>query len=67
LIRKIRPIFYIEVGNKVSSQIFNIFKLSDYIALNPQGEVLIDTCAQNTFFVPSEKLSEITLLFQKTK
>lgn len=67
LIRKIRPIFYIEVGNKVSSQIFNIFKLSDYIALNPQGEVLIDTCAQNTFFAPSEKLSEITLIFQKTK
>ena len=53
LINNIRPIFYIEVGDNVSSQIFTIFKLAEYRAFNIQGERLFKDCDPNTLFIPN--------------
>jgi FkbM family methyltransferase len=52
LIQNIRPIFYIEIGLDVSAQIFDIFKNNNYTAMAPDGTILTDTCAPNTFFIP---------------
>jgi len=55
LINEIRPKFYIEVGHDVSSKILEIFLSVNYVALTPQGKLLTETCAPNTFFIPKEK------------
>ncbi|MCW8935480.1 MAG: FkbM family methyltransferase [Gammaproteobacteria bacterium] len=55
LINKVRPIFYIEVGDDVSSQILKIFQSANYGVFDPEGKRLMDSCAPNTFFIPEEK------------
>lgn len=54
LINEIRPTFYVEVGNDVSSEVMELFSSSGYIAKSPDGDVLADHCAPNTFFIPKE-------------
>jgi len=54
LINNIRPIFCIEVGANFSSEIFNLFKLAAYVAIDYSGNKLIDRCAFNTIFIPEE-------------
>ena len=55
LVNKIRPVFYVEVGADVSKQILSIFHAADYVAVDPDGSVLLRKCANNTFFIPKEK------------
>lgn len=57
LMRDIRPIFYVEVGGDVSDEILKLFSSHSYAALDEQGRVLQDKCANNTFFIPKESES----------
>ena len=57
LIKNIRPKFYIEVGSNVSIKILNLFQSSGYVAYDPQGNKLTDSCAPNTLFCPEENES----------
>lgn len=54
VISEVRPVFYIEVGNNVSAEVLGLFTSHDYIAVSPEGEVLKERCAPNTFFIPIE-------------
>lgn len=54
LIQEVRPVFYIEVGNDVSSEVMALFIEHDYCAFSPEGDLLGSECAPNTFFVPKE-------------
>jgi len=55
IINKVRPKFYVEVGNETSKQILALFQSANYTAYNPQGDKLTDSCAPNTFFFPDDK------------
>ncbi|XAL99816.1 FkbM family methyltransferase [Phycisphaeraceae bacterium D3-23] len=57
LLRDIRPVFYIEVGQHVSDEMLSIFREARYAAFDPKGKPLTDTCASNTFFVPDERVA----------
>lgn len=54
IISNIRPKFYVEVGSDVSGQILTLFQSANYVAFDPLGNKLIDSCAPNTFFFPAE-------------
>ncbi len=55
LISTVRPVFYMEVGDSVSAEIFEIFAQAKYVAFDGKsGELLTDRCANNTFFIPQE-------------
>jgi len=54
LIKDVRPTFYIEVGEDVSSQIYDIFQAADYSVIDPQTDKVLDHCLANTLFVPKE-------------
>lgn len=52
LINEVRPRFYIEVGQNVSPQVFNIFSSASYEGFDSGGVVLDGHCAPNTLFLP---------------
>jgi len=54
IINKIRPIFCIEVGSNFSNEIFQMFKLAGYVAIDYSGNKLVDECAYNTIFLPED-------------
>lgn len=54
IIAEIRPVFYVEVGSDVSTEVMNIFKSQGYIAVSPDGRILEERCTSNTLFIPSE-------------
>ncbi|MDA9831714.1 FkbM family methyltransferase [Akkermansiaceae bacterium] len=54
IISEIRPVFYIEVGEEVSTEIMSLFEIYDYIAVSLDGELLKGQCEFNTFFIPME-------------
>ena len=56
LMREVRPIFYIEVGPSASKDIIAAFKQVNFEIYSQVGEHLIDTCTNDTFFVPIEKV-----------
>lgn len=58
LINEIRPSFYIEVGQDVSTDVIKLFTQADYLAYSPDGEQLTTECAANTFFIPVEHASK---------
>ena len=49
LINLVRPIFYIEVGEDISEEVFMIFDSANYTARSPEGGQLAK-CVSNTFF-----------------
>lgn len=53
LIKSIRPKFYIEVGENVASQVYEIFDAANYSALDPKTQLPIDRCVDNTLFIPN--------------
>ncbi len=57
IIQNVRPTFYIEIGEDVSVQLFNIFSENNYSAFSPSGENLQSKCAFNTFFIPNDKMN----------
>ncbi|MEM6257505.1 MAG: FkbM family methyltransferase [Planctomycetota bacterium] len=56
VIRKTRPVFYIEVAQQSSAEMLEIFRSADYVALGTKLDVLDKKCDANTYFVPSEKM-----------
>ena len=56
LIRDIRPLFYVEVGEAVSAEVYDLFNSNSYEAFSEKGEALNGHCTANTLFVPSEKM-----------
>jgi FkbM family methyltransferase len=52
LINEIRPTFYVEVSQALSTEIFSLFRVAGYAAYGPDGGLLTDGCAPNTLFVP---------------
>jgi FkbM family methyltransferase len=59
LIQEIRPVFYIEITHALASQIFNLFTINNYYPFNVKGEILDESLASNTFFIPREKDKEL--------
>ena len=53
LINDVRPKFYIEVGENVGSQLHRIFKDAGYSCIDPISGNEIDSCVENTLFVPN--------------
>lgn len=39
----------------VSEKVLRIFYDANYVAIDPQGNVLTSVCVPNTFFIPKEK------------
>lgn len=54
VINEVRPKFYIEVGEDVSSQVFEIFKSANYSILDPLTMEQVDECVENTLFIPNQ-------------
>lgn len=54
LINEVRPKFYIEIDSDKSDEILNLFHTAGYVAYDPDGNKLTDTCSHNTLFVPEE-------------
>ena len=52
LINDVRPKFYIEVGENVSSQIYTIFKAANYSCIDPVTHKALTHCVENTLFIP---------------
>ena len=42
------------VGLGVSEKVLRIFYGANYVAIDPQGNVLTSLCVPNTFFIPKE-------------
>jgi FkbM family methyltransferase len=55
VISKIRPVFYIEVGQQVSKEIQRIFENERYRLFDGKSRNPIAGCVFNTFFAPEEK------------
>jgi FkbM family methyltransferase len=54
LASEIRPMFYIEVGEKKFSRVKAFFDALEYEAFDPDGRVIDGASYQNYFFVPKE-------------
>jgi FkbM family methyltransferase len=50
-----RPIFYIEVGEEVSKEVFDIFNKNKYRAYDFDGHYVKSSLFANLFFIPEEK------------
>jgi len=55
LIANIRPMFYIEIGEDVSKEVFELFNKNNYKAFDYNGLTKSAGSFDNVFFVPSEK------------
>lgn len=55
VISRIRPVFYIEVGQQFSKEIQRIFEKEGYRLFDGKSRSPIDCCVFNTFFAPEEK------------
>ena len=55
LIANIRPMFYIEIGEDVSKDIFELFNKYNYKAFDYNGLTKLPGSFDNVFFAPSEK------------
>jgi FkbM family methyltransferase len=60
IIKDIRPIFYIEVG-ELFPKILDVFHQANYQAFDPQGNPLAGNSPFNAFFVPTEKVEAYQL------
>jgi FkbM family methyltransferase len=56
VISSVRPIFYIEVRKRYSSEIKKFFRTEKYRLFDGESYVPIKNCTFNTFFVPEEKV-----------
>lgn len=54
ILREIRPIFYIEIGESTADSVFGIFHQNNYQAYAPDGRALQARAGPNTFFIPKE-------------
>lgn len=52
LVQSVRPAFYIEVGDDVSVEVFNLLARAGYRAMDTEGQRLHGHCRHNTLFIP---------------
>lgn len=54
MLKEVRPIFYVEVGSEVATEVLAVFRTANYSPHDPEGNPLPDECAPNTLFIPNE-------------
>lgn len=54
ILKRVRPVFYVEVTSSVAEEIYNIFEQASYLAIDPENDKVIEKCCYNTIFIPRE-------------
>ncbi len=67
IIEEVRPVFYIEVGESVSVEVFELFSRHGYCVMNADGDVLEGKCGENFLFVPLEKNQALSCFHSSRK